>query len=401
LSVLALLSVLVTGDLHADYREPYARGLAAYERGEWAETVRFMDQAITLRAEASGLFRRYTPHFYRGYALAQLGDCRAALLSLDEAERQGRLSRDETADLERARRACETRIEVVERAIAQAQQEIDRAATAAAAVALLEGDPVMAREWQSGAPSFSFQQQQALDALAEARTRVAEAERRLDIDLANQAGAMGHEALEALERLRAVASQRRDEVRLEVERVLAEIRELGDTTQKDLRFVASHLEPLPPTLSEIRNRLEATLELAEGAESTTAPADLRVLRERLSRELNQLRQAAQFPPPRLQEAVSAFVAADYSTVLELLEEPGGFRDRRARGHAFLLRAASYFSLHRMGGSESQELLEAARIDLAELQRQPVQVAIHPRAFSPAFIAFYEREILTDPPAPRP
>lgn len=400
----ALLVLFLAAEVRADFREPYRLGLEAIERQDWVEAVRQMDRAIAQRPESSGLlgaplFRRYTPHFYRGYALALLGDCRAALASLDEAERQGKVGRDELAQMEQARRTCRARISTVEQAMDLAREEIDRAASAAAAVALIESNPLMAREWRSGDPSFASRQEQALGQLAEARNRLAEADRRLDLDLANEAGTLGQHALKSLESLHEEAGARRNELRAGVDRLLTEIRQLAEAAQRDLRFVASYLEPFPPALAEIRNRLEGTLEVAQRASGGSHPDDLRELQGRLQRELQQLRRAVQLPPAQLQEAVTAFLAADYTAALELLGEDNTFRDRRARAHACLLRAGAHHALHRMGGAEDSELLDAARRDLLDCKKEEIQVAPHPRAFSPAFLAFYQRELLAGPPAP--
>jgi hypothetical protein len=402
---LLLALLFFASALAADYREAYRLGLGAIERQDWEEAVRQLDRAIAKRPEASGLlggslFRRYTPHFHRGHALVQLGNCRAALPALAEAAQQGRLNREESAQLEQLQQRCRARIAGVEQAVGLAQAEIDRAATRAAAVALIESSPLMAGEWRSGRESFASRQQRALAQLAEARSRLAEAERRLDLDGAIEAGVLAQEASASLTVLQEEAGERRDELRAEVERLLGETRELAVAAQKDLRFVASYLEPFPPALAEIRNRLERDLEQAENAGVGSTPSELVELRDRLQRELRQLRRAVQAPPAELQDAVRAFLAANYQQTLELLGEASS-GEPRARAHACLLRAASRHALYRQAPDQGAELLEQARADLVSCTGQAVTIPPHPRVFSPAFLAFYEGEVLARSPSDGP
>lgn len=101
-----------------EFLEHYKRGVSAIESERWGHAVQSLDSAIQERGdEAKRLpkyfyIKPYIPHFYRGYALFKLGDCRGALEAWKISEQQGvvtQLSQNEQIEL--ARQICRSKAE--------------------------------------------------------------------------------------------------------------------------------------------------------------------------------------------------------------------------------------------------------------------------------------------------
>lgn len=90
------------------------------------------------------------------------------------------------------------------------------------------------------------------------------------------------------------------------------------------------------------------------------------------------------PPRALLDAFDRYLAGRYADLQGL--DPAGYRDPRARYHAFLLRAAARFTLAELGGGD--ELLDAARADARAAHAADARAAPDAVLFSPRFRAFY-------------
>lgn len=95
------------------------------------------------------------------------------------------------------------------------------------------------------------------------------------------------------------------------------------------------------------------------------------------------------PPESLERAVEAYFSAEYERTLQILGEDE-YTDLRATVQAHLLRAASAFTLYRLGREEGDELLETARREVESLRRLQPSFTPDPSVFSPSFVAFFER-----------
>lgn len=90
------------------------------------------------------------------------------------------------------------------------------------------------------------------------------------------------------------------------------------------------------------------------------------------------------PPQPLVQAFDEYLAGHYTEVARI--NPESYADSKARYHAFLVRAASRFTLGKLDGDE--QLLSAARND-AKAARALEAGTPDASLFSPAFRAFYQ------------
>jgi hypothetical protein len=90
------------------------------------------------------------------------------------------------------------------------------------------------------------------------------------------------------------------------------------------------------------------------------------------------------PPQPLVQAFDEYLAGHYADVARI--NPEAYADNKARYHAFLVRAASKFTLAKLDGDE--QLLAAARSD-AKAARALDAGTPDASLFSPAFRAFYQ------------
>jgi tetratricopeptide (TPR) repeat protein len=396
----ALLAALVAPALLADFKDAYKRGLDAIEQKRWDEAARQLRIAIAERPEAAGLlnagtlFRRYTPHYWLGIALAEGGDCRGAVAAFETADKQGKLSKEEARELGQRRQACQGRIAKVGEAVAQAQREVDAAAAAAFQVAGVEGSPVMRAIWREGSPSFAARQEPATAQLASARSMLARADQELDADAATDAGRAAQAARRDLEELLGQATARRDQLQAEVQRELAGLTKAMEEARRNVSFVTRSLSPLPPTLARQCERVEEALTRAAAADLGTPLPDLRRLQDGLRASMRELRAAVKPPPDELQKAATAYLSGDYAAALDLLAA-ASYTEPRAIAHACLLRAAALHGLSVLqprGGSEASARTREELRRCVALQ-DPVKPV--PAAFPPSFLALYD-EVAAEP-----
>jgi hypothetical protein len=393
---LGVALLLVASAATADYKDDYRRGLEAQARKDWAEAARLMRAAIAERPQeegllSSGLLRRYTPHYHLGVALAELGDCRAAVEAFDSSERQGKIAKEELRDLTVRREACRQRITRTQEAASAARREVDAAAAAAFEVARLESAPVMRSVWSGGSPSYASRQQPEVARLAAARAALARGERELSEERVAEAGRLAQEARRALEALAREAGARRDELQTQVEGELGEMHKAVDAARRDLDFASRSLGPLPPDLARRAQALQDALQAAQAADIGTPLAVLQELQDRLRREVRALRAGVRAPPEELQEAATAYFAGDFATAVSLLAGRS-FPEARATAHACLLHAAALYGATRTGGGDT---LDPVREELRRCRALPGRVRLVEQAFPPGFRALHA-EVAAEP-----
>lgn len=409
-----LAAVFLTAPLGAQsFLDAYKSGVEAAEAGDWEEAESAMRTAIEGRPEESERLIRYfhlkpyVPHYYLGRALAERGDCPAALEAFAESKRQGVIQNlgEEHARLDRARTECEERLASEAEARRQKQevaQVVAQAGETLASVRRLvpdpEAEPDLAAGWERGEPSLAARLAEAQATWERAEGIVAGASPG-DPDL-QSATDLARGTVSQLEAIRREAALRRE--------ALAEVKARAVARIEDLRRTGRQLlgrgGDLAAAVPEVRRR-RATVERALRESADAGPGhslqELRELGDGLEREIARLRATAAPPPERLLAAADAWLRGEPDGVLaaldgEVREEGGGepgaeldFHDPRGRAHALLLRAAARFALFHGGGGQDPDLLEAARRDVRDCHRADPELLPVPRAFSPRFRAFFD------------
>lgn len=101
------------------------------------------------------------------------------------------------------------------------------------------------------------------------------------------------------------------------------------------------------------------------------------------------------PPEELRSAATAFFGGDPGKALGILEA-AGFDEPRARRIGLLLAAASRYALYRAAGGADDDLLQAARDDVAHYRSLPGALEPDARWFSPSFRRFFADVKRADP-----
>jgi tetratricopeptide (TPR) repeat protein len=94
---LALALFLGSEPAWGDYRDDFANGVIALERGDFQEAIRLLTAAVKENSREStqtvklyGMrYTEYAPHFFLGIAYSKSGDCVSAIQELQESARQG------------------------------------------------------------------------------------------------------------------------------------------------------------------------------------------------------------------------------------------------------------------------------------------------------------------------
>jgi hypothetical protein len=95
--LVVLAVVLAAAAARADWRDDFANGVVALERGDYPEAIRLLGSAAkenpkesTQTVKLYGMrYTEYAPHFFLGIAFSKSGDCVSAIQELQESARQG------------------------------------------------------------------------------------------------------------------------------------------------------------------------------------------------------------------------------------------------------------------------------------------------------------------------
>ncbi len=240
LRILALLLLALGGwatDLHADYKESYRKGMAAFDRNEWGEVARWMRQAIGENPQEGesvklyGMrFESYLPHYYLGLALLQTGDCEGALSQWQESEKQGAVQGSGGyKKLVQGKEACRQKLgsskpsapvpaapagpdpAVLARATREAEAEIQKAAEVQAQVAQRRNIPDFAEPWKQ--ESAQAGETQAAEQLGTARSRLDRGRGQKQLSDLQEAGRLASQARQSFESLIGRLDRRQAQIR--------------------------------------------------------------------------------------------------------------------------------------------------------------------------------------------
>ncbi|MCP3959578.1 MAG: hypothetical protein GY719_17150 [bacterium] len=392
-----LCLALSAGVAAADSREAYKLGVAAVEATRFDDAARFFRAAIAERPREKVnrlLKTAYVPHYFLGVALAESGDCRMALESFAESERQGQVQRSKHAgDLTDRRERCRNHLRQVRDAAAEVEGLLDQVAERRDALATLSRTPELAAIWESGEPSFDARQRAAEDKLRSARELLGEGRDQADLDLLDGAKNGAGEAMNAVEACVVGARERLGELNAATADALEKVQDAEQSARRVLRSISS-LAPYPRRLGASVAAVDQVLASIVESKAGAGANKLSALTDELTVAVAALRRAARRPPEKLARAAEAFFGGEPQTSLDLLVEADFSRDRRARSHACLLRAASRHALWVLGGEQDEDLIELAGLDLSACERTepPVPTVSF---FSPRFVEFHRATLAAE------
>ena len=358
LSVVCCL-LFATGSVMADPRELYKQGLEALDSARWVDAERFFRAAIAERSEEryNPLFgRRYFPHFQLGVALAEQGDCRAALDAWQASKSQGKIDKDNqlSADLDRRKQGCRDRLARLERVSGEVEELLAQTDDGFTTLAGLAAKPALANRWRARG-GLGERQQILRQTVDQTRQQATAARQRQDLERLETVRDQAASIWDDLQSLVAEARSELGEVNAATSSALGRLEAETSRARSLLRSV-SRLAPYPPELTRRVGAVQQLVGEAERLGEQARPQQLNDLESRLEAANRALRRASEAPPDALIVALEAHLAGDPRGVLASLDAGEPFDGPRARAHACLLRAAA---LHLRHVSESvQPMVEA-------------------------------------------
>lgn len=457
LATLVLAVLTTAGEAWADYKKLFADAISARDKGDWAQVATLARQAAAQqpkegeRVRLYGTrFEVYLPHFYLGQALANTGDCTAALKAFQTSETQGAVKgTDKWAELQRLRAQCErqagpapTRPPApptpdLSGEIRRAESEINRATEIETTVAELRRSAAVV--WQEK-PALVGRTDQAGSKLATARGALARGKAGVadDIVLASR---LAGEAARELDAVRSEVTARQGELRqsqLAEQARQDEARRQAEARRRGLQQELANLLQATATIAagsmgdrpEVRQAAEALTQARQKAASLSAdaaPDEIETRKSELQRAEQELRRAlaaaAQVPSPvrtaavpvatpvtpavtpaapavtpvptpavaprLLREAAARYLAADYSGAIQVLSQPAP-AEPRAAAVAMLLRAASRHALLLESGSLDPTRRAEIEADVRACRRLDASLEPDTRFFSPLFVELFRR-----------
>ncbi len=405
------LAVLTVGDSVAGPRETHKLGVEAIKTQRWADAERFFRAAIAERSQER--FNRvlktaYLPHYYLGVALAESGNCKAALDSWAESSRQAQIAKSEfKADLDRRRNDCQELLRRIQASTSEADQLLARVSEASSSLASLSRMPELTPLWSQGSPSFDSRQKSAEKKLADARGQFESLRLGEELEQLDQAKALANSALAELNSTLTDARRRLGELNAATAEALEQLEEVEQSARRSLRSI-SDLKPYPQRLGLRAAAVERTLKTVRDSKSGSSPQQLAELTDDLKVAQTALRRAARRPPKELTEALKAFFSGAYADVLTLLEDPGLTTNDRTRPHVCLIRAASQHALWVLGGEQDDSLHAQATQAItacdgsedgsepaADPEPTPSELGLVPteKFFSPRFVEFHSATLI--------
>lgn len=448
-TLLAALALLLPLAALADYKKDYQDGVAAAEKGNWAEVRRLMQAAIRenptplprMRTYGTN-FIPYVPHYYLGLANARLDDCNAAVGAFRTAESARvvaglpQLASEQSAQI----KGCEQRLLAAANPPPASQptgtpaQPTTQPSKPPVASPTAPAQPTVAETRPTPGPAVTplgaGQLAPVQQALAGVDRRIAGIEGRLSsAPLANSGDAR------ALSRELGPLKTQRQQLAANLERA----RTAGDAKLlASVRASASQLDGTLLALDERAQTASAGLLQAQAAQAlaqarkrgqdnlvrldgrlaaagqagiasdaaarSQAAAQRQALERALAgndpkaidgalaevakaiRGLDAAIAAAPKPaPPELRTLAGWFLAANYAEAARW-NQLDRLGDDRARAHALLLRAAARWHLYVRGGEQDQGLIAAVDADLRDAKRRDRALKPNAQVFSPKLIA---------------
>ncbi len=403
---IALLGLVASTTVLADFKRDYGTGLKALQDGDLDRAVNDFEKAIAENPDSAervriyGMrFEPYLPHYYLGEARFRAGDCAGALSAWREAERRGVIqAQDGFADLKTNQASCSRAV------LDPAQLAAARQAVADLRTTVAQMDELKSRMGSSWINTWQEALNAASRRLGEYETQLTAAEAASDATAVDTIAASAQGETGNLKALWTEASQRlaaQDRQRQAEQLAQQKSRARMELTQAVASARSELSQPSPdPELTALAQELTS---LADRGNALAPSSDLRTvqnLTRSLTSSVRSYRQAVQdkqnqqiaiarrTPPAQLKQLAELYFAGDYDQVRRR-SNPASFSDERAKIQALLFRAAASFNSYTLGADAGQELLGDAQKDISAIKGMQREFSPYLSAFPPKFLTFFE------------
>lgn len=425
-AVLGLGLVVGVAPARADARDAFKEAMDHVEARDWQAAEEKLREAVRLdpQEDKRTFVKDYLPHYWLGVALQEQDDCRGAVASFEESQRQGVATDSGDADDLSARLSrCRGVLADLDEALAQAEDAVAKAREADETLARMSSSPELAAHW---AP-FENRRQAALGKLAEAERLAARGHDNQDLAPMRQASDDASQVTSQLLTIAADARAKAGQVSAASDRAQGDLEEAETQASTALRAVQT-LEPLPPELGEQAAGLRRLLGQTQAVKSSGDSRRMRDLSRQIVESVRLLKNLAASPPDWLMRAAQKYLDLEYAAALADVERrlgrpvtpPDGSSEGgeplaaqepefsaddlapRERFHALLLAAAARHQLWVASGESNAAAFDQLRADLdaaAALQaealadRRPSLGRAGTRFLSPSLRALWAEALL--------
>lgn len=409
--------VRIYGTRMEDYLPYYYLGMALNELGRYVEAKQALDTSLQQGAIGDAP-KKINRNFVR--LMSEVGGKVANMPSTRDPSQNPRAPETRQQTPRQAVPAGPTPAQQLATAKAGAETELSTASDARATVSgliqraerlgVFAANPGLRARWDRANEQLGTARRQ-LDTTTSAA--VADNVKSTAVRLAGEfiqiQGELGQQ-IQSAERANEASAQRAaDEQSRQIQNLLNSLE--NDISEAE-RLLSRSTEAPHPSLNVSRQRLAGAISAARGADSASSEGVLNNLRSALRSSAADLRTAMSNvpapedeaiavpepeagdletptggPPSALRRAAASFFRGDDDSTLSLLEG-ASFSDPRAVLQAGLLRAASLYRRFLVGGEADDQLLRAARGEVARCKGVDPSFEPDARYFSPTFVALY-------------
>ena len=419
-----MTGLLITLFAHADFKRDYGSGVRDYTKGDYADAIKALQNAIDEEPKAQEQVRiygmryePYMPYFYLGQAKFKNGDCAGALAAFKESIAQQVIQKQEQfSELQTSMTACNAAKVDVTRIAESAKQTIGKLQDNIDLFAKLESEKLLSSEWQSrwqpeltrartSAQALSARLQTAIDQTDEAGIQAIQAEAQAAAGAINDAQGL------AIARVNAVKQeQAQDATRQLREAREALVQAIGAGKSIDTKQGSAQMGTLQQELQKLLAQGQSTID-----SSPTNPKQYREIAQNISNvsrrynlaeqdwqaEQRQAQLAAEnaaaakeaaqrrIPPTALKQAAEAYFAGNYESAVSL-SNPDAFNEDRAKVQALLFRAAANYKLFVLSGEKNTQARQRTVDDIRAIKRLNKDFSPYIAAFSPGFLELFRQ-----------
>lgn len=406
----------------ADFKRDYGSGVKEYNKGDYADAIEKLQEAIDEESKAQAQVRiygmryePYIPYFYLGQAKFKNGDCAGAIAAWKESIAQGIVTQQQQySELQSGMAACETTQVDVTKIARAAEDAISTLESNISRFAQLKSDRWLSSEWTS---RWGPEMDTANSAVRSLKQRLSVAVENVDESAINAVQNEAVRSAEAIDGARGLAIARADSLKENAaQRELAQRNNARESlvraveSGKSVRFKQGS-EQMASLQKQLENLLvrgsaaadnavttsEEYLEIAQSISNVTrryasAEQDWQT-QQRMAQSAAEDAAAAKaarerrIPPATLQQVAVEYFAGNYEAAIELAN-PDALKEDRAKVQALLFRAAASYKLFVLSGEKNTQSRQNAENDIRTIKRMSKNFSPYIAAFSPRFLELF-------------